>query len=81
MIAADGADVLVVEDDPTPTLAATLGIARAGEVAPLPEDLLNRVESPEGEADFVLAKPPQAIIDDYGVAAPAGVTLAHAAPG
>lgn len=75
IVAAGGADVLIVEDDPPPTLAATLGIAPAGEVAPLPEDLLNRVESPDGEADFVLAKPPQAIVDDYGVKGPAGVTL------
>lgn len=75
VVSAGGADVLVVEDDPPPTLAATLGIAPAGEVAPLPEDLLNRVESPEGEADFVLAKLPQSVVDDYGVKGPASVTL------
>lgn len=75
VIAARGPAVLVVEDDPAPTLAATLGIERAGEVAPLPDDLLNRVRPAEGAADFVLAKPPQAIIDDYGVEAPGDVTL------
>lgn len=75
VVAAGGADVLVVDDDPAPTLAVTLGMGRAGEVAPLPEDLLNRVRTPERETDFELAKPPQAIVDDYGVGAPAGVTL------
>jgi len=73
--AAGGADVLAVDDDPTETLAVTLGVGREADVAPLPEDLLNRVRASEREADFVLAKPPGTIIDDYGVAAPADVTL------
>lgn len=77
--AAGGADVLAVDADPTATLAVTLGLGRDSGVAPLPEDLLNRVRAPEREADFVLAKPPGTIIDDYGVAAPADVTLLNLA--
>lgn len=74
-LAADGYDVLGIDDDDDPNLAPTLGIPRDREVAPIPGDLLKRVETPDGDAELELAKSPQEIIDDYGVEAPDGVTL------
>lgn len=73
--AAGGDEVLVIEDDPTPSLAVTLGLGATAEVAALPEDLLVRIRSDDGESEFELAKPPQVVVEDYGTPAPADVTL------
>jgi CO dehydrogenase maturation factor len=73
--AADDYDVLAIDDDENPNLALTLGIPRDQEVPPIPGDLLKRVELPDGETELELAKSPQEIIDDYGVAALDGVRL------
>lgn len=74
-IAADGATVLAVEDDPARALAVTLGIGPGVEVAAVPEDLLKRTRTTAEQSEFALAKPPRAVVDDYGTAAPADVTL------
>ncbi|SEW08795.1 ATP-binding protein [Natrinema salifodinae] len=73
--AADGYDVLAIDDDENPNLALTLGIPREREVAPIPGDLLERVQTPDGETELELAKTPGEIIDDYGVEAPDGIQL------
>jgi len=74
-LAARDYDVLAIDDDENPNLALTLGIPRDREVPPIPGDLLERVETPGGETELELAKTPEEIIDDYGVAAPDGVQL------
>lgn len=75
VVATGGDEVLVIEDDPTPSLAVTLGLGATPEPAPLPEDLLVRVRSDDEEPEFELAKPPQVVVEDYGIPAPADVTL------
>lgn len=77
VVAADGGEVLVIEDDPTQALAVTLGLGPGPnlEVSPLPEDLLARVRPANGETELELAKPHQVVVEDYGASAPAGVTL------
>lgn len=72
---ATGGNVLAIEEDPTPALPVTLGLDDGAEVSPLPQDLLRRVRSDGQETDFELAKPPGVVVEDYGTAAPAGVTL------
>jgi CO dehydrogenase maturation factor len=73
--ATESYDVLAIDDDENPNLALTLGLPRDREVAPIPSDLLKRVEAPGGETELELAKSPQQIIDDYGAEAPDGVKL------
>ena len=73
--AAEALDVLAIDDDENPNLALTLGIPREREVPPIPGDLLQRVELPDGETELELAKSPDEIVDDYGVEAPDGVRL------
>ena len=73
--AADGYDVLAIDDDENPNLALTLGIPREREVEPIPGDLLKRVETPAGETELELAKTPGEIIEDYGASAPDGIRL------
>lgn len=73
--AADGYNVLAIDDDENPNLALTLGIPRSQEVPPIPGDLLKRVELPDGETELELAKSPGEIIEDYGIEAPDGVRL------
>lgn len=68
-------EVLAIADDNPPALARTLGVGGETDVPPLPADLLQRVHDPAGDSELELAKPPEAIIDDYGVTTPAGVTL------
>lgn len=77
VVAAEGDEVLAIEDDPTPALPVTLGLGPGPnlEVTPLPEDLLARVRQAGGETELELAKPPQVVVEDYGTSAPAGVTL------
>ena len=74
-LAAEGYDVLAIDDDENPNLALTLGIPREREVPPIPGDLLKRVELPDGETELELAKSPEEIVDDYGVDAPDGIRL------
>ena len=71
----EGYDVLALDDDENPNLALTLGIPREREVPPIPGDLLQRVELPDGETELELAKSPDEIIEDYGADAPDGVKL------
>jgi CO dehydrogenase maturation factor len=70
-----GLNVLAIDDDENPNLALTLGVPREQEVAPIPGDLLKRVEAPGGETELELAKSPDEIIADYSTAAPDDVQL------
>lgn len=74
-LAADGYDVVAIDDDDNPNLAYTLGVPRDEAVAPLPGGLLERVETVDGESDVALTASPEAIIDDHATTAPDGVRL------
>jgi CO dehydrogenase maturation factor len=73
--AADGYDVVAIDDDENPNLAMTVGIPRERSVPPVPGELLKRVETPDGESELELTKTPDEIVADHGVAAPDGVDL------
>src|SRR5919197_3846381 len=71
--------VLAVDADTNPNLAVTLGVpgwnGGGNEIAALPLDLLERRTDADGTTRTVFAADPDAIIRDYGVAAPDGVRL------
>ncbi len=73
--AAEDFDVVAIDDDENPNLAMTLGIPRQESVAPVPSDLLKRVETAGGDSKLELTKNPDEIIEDHGVTAPGGVQL------
>lgn len=73
--AEEGYDVVAIDDDENPNLAMTLGIPRTEPTPPVPSDLLQRLESPDGGSELELTKTPDAIVDDHGIAAPGDVDL------
>ena len=70
-------NILAIDGDSNPNLAITLGIAREqfSELVGLPPSVLKRVVDDEGRTRRILAKPPDEIINDYGIKTPDGVTL------
>lgn len=76
--AANGADVLAIDHDADPNLAVSLGIPRETDVPPVPADLVGQVETPEGETEWDLTRPPTEVVDEYGIGAPDDVTLLKA---
>ena len=72
LLARRGHRVLAIDGDPNPTLAFALGIPmRQGEtLGGLPPDLVEKTAS-----GFKLTRTLEHMRDDYGVAAPDGVTL------
>lgn len=78
MFAAAGYDVLAIDDDHDPDLEVSLGVAHKAEVPPVPDDFVERVDTPEDEPSWELTSSPQIIIDEYGCKAPDGVTLLKA---
>lgn len=73
----DGREVIAVDADTNPNLAATLGIpaARAREIAGLPRTLLERQTQSDGTAKTVFAKDAEVVLREYGAAGPDGVRL------
>lgn len=67
-------DVLAIDDDDDPNLDVALGVDKDA-VTPIPDELVDRVETPEGEIPFELSTSTEALIADYGTEAPDGVTL------
>lgn len=78
LLAANQYDVLAIDADNDPNLAVSLGVPPTDDVPHLPDKIVTSVEKPEGESSWELARPPQAIIDEYGIEAPDGVTLLNA---
>jgi CO dehydrogenase maturation factor len=76
--AADGVDVLALDDDDDPNLSVALGMPRDEDGLPLPDELVNRADSSEDDFPYELTSRPRTIIDDYGIIAPDGVTLLEA---
>lgn len=73
--AAAGHDVLAIDHDADSNLAISLGMSRDDEIPSVPADLVERVDPPDGDASWELAKPTSRVIDEYGVRAPDGVRL------
>lgn len=77
--AADGYDVLAIDGDHDPDLAVSLGMGHETEAPPVPDEFLEHVETPDDEPpEWELTRPSEEIVDEYGVAAPGGVTLLRA---
>lgn len=77
-LAAKGYEVLAIDHDADSDLAVSLGVPREVEVPPLPADLVEHVDPPDGEAAWQLTRPPADVVDEYGVRGPDGVTLLKA---
>ena len=77
VLAQRGHRVIAIDGDSNPNLAITLGIPpdRAATLTPLPRTLLERRVDESGTTRVVLAEPAEAIIQEYGIPAPDGVTL------
>ena len=71
------ANLLAIDGDSNPNLAITLGIPReqTARIASMPRSVLERVTDDEGKTRVILAKPPNEIIDQFGIKTPDGVTL------
>ena len=70
-------NMLAIDGDSNPNLAITLGIPReqTSNLVGMPPSVLKRVTDEEGGTRLILAKPPDEIINEYGVKTPDGVTL------
>lgn len=75
---ANGQDVLAIDHDADPNLAISLGVPRERDVPPVPADLVEQVETADGETEWDLARPSTEVLDEFGVGAPDGVTLLQA---
>lgn len=76
--AANGHDVLAIDDDDNPNLSVSLGVPRDEAVPPVPDEFLTRVETEDDGQSWELTCPPRQIVDEYGTGAPGGVTLLRA---
>lgn len=75
LFARRGYDVLAVDDDDDPDLAVSLGVPHGADVPTLPGDLVERVETDDGETSFELTRPPAEVFEEYAFDAPGDVTL------
>lgn len=76
--AIDGADVLAIDDDDDPNLAVALGVPPGQRTTRLPDKLVAPTGSSTALFPYELTRPPEKIIEDFGVDAPDGVTLLQA---
>lgn len=77
--AADGLSVLAIDDDDDPNLSVALGVSRAEDGPPLPDDVVIRHDDrQEGEFPYELTSSPRSIVAEHGTPAPDGVTLLKA---
>lgn len=74
-LAASGKDVLAIDHDADSNLAVSLGLPREREIPAVPANIVERVETPEGETEWTLTDTPAEVIEEYGIRAPDGVIL------
>lgn len=74
----NGHDVLAIDHDADPNLAISLGVPRERDVPAVPADLVEQVETADGETEWDLARPSTEVIEEYGVRVPDEVTLLQA---
>jgi CO dehydrogenase maturation factor len=72
-----GRDVIAVDADTNPNLAATLGIEndRAQQIVALPRTLLTRETQPDGTVRSTFARDPLDVLREYGAEGPDRVRL------
>jgi CO dehydrogenase maturation factor len=77
ILAREGRQVVAVDADTNPNLAATLGIPaeRAQEVVGLPRGLMERQTQPDGTTRVVFTAHPEDVLREYGATGPDGVRL------
>ena len=77
LLAQTGRQVVAVDADTNPNLAATLGLEpdRAREIVALPRSLLKREQQPDGTMVSTFLRDPIDVLDEYGAQAPDGVRL------
>jgi CO dehydrogenase maturation factor len=77
ILAREGRQVVAVDADSNPNLAATLGIpaAQAQEVVSLPRTLMERQTQPDGSTRVVFAADPEEVLRQYGATGPDGIRL------
>ena len=77
LLAQTGRQVVAVDADTNPNLAATLGLQpdRAREIVALPRSLLKREQQPDGTMISTFLRDPIDVLDEYGAQAPDGVRL------
>ena len=77
LLAQTGRQVVAVDADTNPNLAATLGLQpdRAREIVALPRSLLKREQQPDGSMVSTFLRDPIDVLDEYGAQAPDGVRL------
>ena len=77
VLARAGREVVAVDADSNPNLAAVLGVApeRAREIAALPRSLVERRTDESGATRTVFAADAEQVLQEYGVVGPDGVRL------
>ena len=77
VLARAGRQVVAVDADTNPNLAAVLGVPpeRAREIAGLPRTLMERRTDEGGTTRTAFAADPEQVLQEYGVVAPDGVRL------
>jgi CO dehydrogenase maturation factor len=77
LLAQSGRQVIAVDADTNPNLAATLGLQsdRTRDIVALPRTLLKREQKPDGSMTSTFLRDPLEVLDEYGALAPDGVRL------
>ena len=76
-LARSGRDVLAIDADSNPNLAAVLGLdpEESRPIVDLPRDLLEKRTDEDGTTRTVFAADPDEIVDTYAVDAPDGIRM------
>lgn len=75
VFAESGGDVLAIDDDHDPDLAVSLGVGPDTDITALSDDLITRAETHDDEPSWEFTREPRAIVDEFGIGAPDGITL------
>lgn len=76
-LARSGYQVVAIDGDPNPNLAVALGISveARDRLAPIPRDLVEEVNDPDGHIHLTVARPLHEVAERFGAEAPDGVRL------
>lgn len=77
VLAQAGRSVIAVDADTNPNLATVLGVSaeRMQSAPEMPRNLMQKRTAEDGSTKVVFAADPEAVLQEYGVAAPDGVRL------
>ncbi len=76
-LARSGRNVLAIDADSNPNLAATLGIPaeRAQTITAMPRSLMEKRRQPDGSVKTEFVGNAEQVLDEYGMAGPDGIRL------